>query len=137
MLGKSVEKFSRKWRITKPPKVRQKRKAVNVNVLSGNHLEQPHSAMRSAKAAVLHATPRRLRNGGCIKHLVDGDGSRLDSLGQSSSARDVFSPNTGGQSIHTVVCEPYCFRFRFERHHRQHGAKRFLAHHFHVVIDIS
>src|SRR5439155_20674677 len=123
--------------IAKPPKIRQKGKAIHVNVLWCDQLKQPHAAVCAAVAAVFNATPGCLGNAVRVKYFVDHHSSRFDAFANSSSPGCVFCPHAGGETIGAVIRQFHSFSFSLECHYRKHGAEGLLAHDHHAVVNVS
>src|SRR2546423_12358082 len=92
--------------------------------------------MSSAVAAFFYATPWCLSDAVGVDDLVDHHGPGFNAFRNPSSPADVFRPHAGGQTKDAVIRELDGFVVSFESHHRQHGAKSFIPHDSHVVIDV-
>ena len=95
MRSQAAKKLRRFWTVTKPPKVRQKRQTIDVNMLRLNQLEQTHAAVSPAVAAVFDATPRCLRDAVSVDDFVDHHRSRFNAFRKASSSGDVPGPDAG------------------------------------------
>src|SRR5437667_8139685 len=60
-------------RVLEPPNIGHERNPIHVDMLVGDEFHQTRAAVRAAKAALLRAAPRRLRDGVRVENLVDRD----------------------------------------------------------------
>ena len=79
---------------------------------------------------------RRLADREAREHIVYHHGPGLDLAGEPLSASAVASPNGSGEAKVRIIGQTHRFPIVAERSDRQHGAKRFFAHHAHIVIHV-
>src|SRR6266550_530464 len=94
--GHAAKQPARFRRVLEPPNIGHERNPIHVDMLVGDEFHQTCAAVRAAKAALLRAAPRGLRDGVRVENLVDRDRAGVDALGQTLSARDIAGPNTRG-----------------------------------------
>src|SRR5205085_8640779 len=92
--------------------------------------------MSSAKPALLHATPGRLRYTVSVEHFVDHHSARLNLFCYAAATRNVFSPHACRQSEYAIVRQSYSLVFRLESHDGKHRPKSLVTHHQHSVIYV-
>ena len=104
MSGESFKCFNRVRAVWKPPRVRQNRDFIDVNVLRLNEFHQAFDAVRSAATGIFEAAPRRLPDAVRVENLVDANCSGFDFFGDSSALCEIARPDARRQTEFRVVC---------------------------------